>query len=85
VVLYIQTVNTAARMESNGAPNRIQMSEETAKLIQQAGKSHWLEERSDKVDAKGKGEMQTYWCDPNAEISLRLVIALGDVVECPSR
>jgi Adenylate and Guanylate cyclase catalytic domain len=72
-------------MESNGAPNRIQLSEETAKLIQQAGKGHWLEERSDKVDAKGKGEMQTYWCDPNAEINPCVDIAMGDAVECASR
>jgi class 3 adenylate cyclase len=62
-----QTVNTAARMESNGAPNRIQVSESTAKLIQLSGRGHWLVARSDKVHAKGKGEMQTYWCDPNAQ------------------
>jgi class 3 adenylate cyclase len=85
VGLNIQTVNTAARMESNGALNRIQVSECTAKLIQQAGKGHWLEERSDKVDAKGKGEMQTYWCDPNAEVNLCVDIAMGDAVECASK
>jgi hypothetical protein len=25
---------------------------------------HWLTMRSDQVMAKGKGLMQTYWCDP---------------------
>jgi hypothetical protein len=26
---------------------------------------HWLTERDDKVDAKGKGKMTTFWCEPN--------------------
>jgi hypothetical protein len=25
---------------------------------------HWLTARSEEVMAKGKGLMQTYWCDP---------------------
>jgi class 3 adenylate cyclase len=80
-----QTVNTAARMESNGAPNRIQVSESTATLIQLSGKGHWLQARSDKVHAKGKGEMQTYWCDPNALNSdVDTVIGEGIVAE-PTR
>jgi hypothetical protein len=28
---------------------------------------HWLVERPDKVTAKGKGLMQTYWCEPLAK------------------
>ena len=32
-----QTVNTAARMESNGEANKIHISESTAKLIEAAG------------------------------------------------
>ncbi len=59
--LFGDTVNTAARMESNGKPGRIHMSEDTAGLLQEAGKGHWLEKRTDIVRAKGKGEMQTYW------------------------
>jgi hypothetical protein len=27
--------------------------------------SHWLMERPDMVTAKGKGLMQTYWCEPS--------------------
>jgi Adenylate and Guanylate cyclase catalytic domain len=51
-------------MESNGERNRIQVSQSTADLIGLAGKGRWLMARADKVHAKGKGEMQTYWCDP---------------------
>jgi class 3 adenylate cyclase len=76
-----QTVNTAARMESNGAPNRIQVSESTASLIQLSGKGHWLEARIDKVHAKGKGEMQTYWCDPSAQNSGTDIVIGGELVE----
>jgi Adenylate and Guanylate cyclase catalytic domain len=53
-------------MESTGEPNRIQVSQATADLIQRAGKGHWLMARFDKVNAKSKGAMQTYWCDPSA-------------------
>jgi len=59
--LFGDTVNTAARMESNGQPGRIHMSQDTANLLEDAGKGHWIEKRTDIVRAKGKGEMQTYW------------------------
>lgn len=52
---------TAARMESNGKTNRIQLSQETADLLTQAGHHHWIDARADKVVAKGKGTLQTYW------------------------
>lgn len=55
------TVNTASRMESNGEGGRIHMSEETANLLIDANKGYWVEKRADKVKAKGKGELQTYW------------------------
>jgi 3'5'-cyclic nucleotide phosphodiesterase/Adenylate and Guanylate cyclase catalytic domain len=57
------TVNTAARMESNGLKERIHVSQETADLIQAADKGHWLTAREDKIHAKGKGELQTYWLE----------------------
>jgi hypothetical protein len=44
-------------------PGRIQMSESTALLLMKANKGHWLKKREDKVDAKGKGELQTYWLE----------------------
>lgn len=48
-------------MESTGERDRIQMSIETANLLVAAGKSSWIIPRADKVVAKGKGEMATYW------------------------
>ena len=54
-------MNTASRMESTGFTNRIQMSQETADLIMQSGKPHWCIPRPDKVVAKGKGMLSTYF------------------------
>jgi class 3 adenylate cyclase len=62
--LFGDTVNTAARMESTGAPSRIQVSQECADLLISAGKTNWVKEREEKVRAKGKGELTTctyYW------------------------
>ena len=64
--LFGDTMNFAARMEHHSAPNQIQCSEFTANLIKQAGKEHWLRPRADKVKAKGKGELQTYWIVPKS-------------------
>merc|ERR1711935_1033179 len=58
--LFGDTVNTAARMESNGARGRIHISQETANLLNEAGKSSWVTEREDKIVAKGKGELTTF-------------------------
>ena len=54
-------MNTTARMESTGIRDRIQISQETADLLHQAGKHHWFEPRADTVVAKGKGALKTYW------------------------
>ena len=54
-------MNTTARIESTGKKNRIHISKETADLLKEAGKSHWVSLREDKVHAKGKGELVTYW------------------------
>lgn len=58
--LFGDTMNTAARMESTGIPGRVQISQETADLLDQANKTHWYEPRPDKVVAKGKGELSTF-------------------------
>ncbi|MCB1144795.1 MAG: hypothetical protein KDK54_21285 [Leptospiraceae bacterium] len=51
------TVNTASRMESTGAPGRINISGETFKLV-----SRYLEcEYRGKVNAKNKGEIDMYF------------------------
>ena len=67
--LFGDTINTASRMESTGLPGKIQVSEETAKLIQRDSKSQWLTKRDTMITAKGKGELQTYWAEPNRRVS----------------
>jgi Adenylate and Guanylate cyclase catalytic domain len=59
--LFGDTVNTAARMESTGATNKIHASSETGSRLIEAGKSHWVTPREAEVAIKGKGNMQTYW------------------------
>jgi len=59
--LFGDTMNTAARVESFGLRNRIHMSQECADLVIAAGKTKWLSKREDVINAKGKGELQTYW------------------------
>jgi class 3 adenylate cyclase len=59
--LFGDTVNTAARMESNGTRGRIHVSQSTADELIARGKEQWVTPREDKIVAKGKGEMQTYW------------------------
>jgi class 3 adenylate cyclase len=59
--LFGDTMNTASRMESNGMPHRIHVSQETANELVAKGKSGWVTPREDKIVAKGKGELQTYW------------------------
>ena len=61
--MFGDTVNTASRMESTGVPQRIQVSKETADALIGRGKGSWLTERKDKIVAKGKGELTTYFCD----------------------
>ena len=54
-------MNTASRMESTGMRGKIQISQATADCLITAGKTKWITPRQDKVVAKGKGEMQTFW------------------------
>jgi adenylate cyclase len=51
------TVNTASRMESSGAPGRVHISQQTAQLVE--GQFE-VEERG-MVEMKGKGCLRTYW------------------------
>ena len=59
--LFGDTVNTAARMESTGLQNMIQVSQTTADLLKAASKEHWIKPRDEQIFAKGKGYMTTYW------------------------
>lgn len=68
--LFGDTVNTASRMESTGVMKRVQVSQQTADLLIAANKGGWLRARQDKVFAKGKGELQTYWLLPKRDSAL---------------
>ena len=59
--LFGDTVNTASRMETTGERNRIQLSEQTAHILIAHGRGSWLQPREDKVEAKGKGTLSTFW------------------------
>lgn len=61
--LFGDTVNTASRMESTGTPRKIQVSQSTADALIMNGKESWLFPRREKVYAKGKGDMQTYFLE----------------------
>lgn len=50
-------------MESTGQRDRIQCSQATADILIESGKGHWVNARENKVQAKGKGELQTYWIE----------------------
>jgi class 3 adenylate cyclase len=59
--LFGDTVNKAARVETTGQRHRIHISSETADLLIENGKVSWVRKRPEKVNTKGKGDMQTYW------------------------
>jgi hypothetical protein len=66
--LFGDTVNTAARMESTGLKQKIQISKETSNRLIACGKSSWAVPRENTIVVKGKGEMQTYWQHTKQEV-----------------
>ncbi|KAL7564170.1 hypothetical protein ACA910_021144 [Epithemia clementina (nom. ined.)] len=71
--LFGDTVNTAARIEASGERNRIHLSEETAQQLVKSNKGHWVTQRTDVVQAKGKGALETFWLDPQLRSSPSVV------------
>jgi class 3 adenylate cyclase len=55
------TMNTASRMESTDARNKVQISTKTVEWLIAAGKSHWVTSRLETVAAKDKGQLGTFW------------------------
>lgn len=53
-------------MESNSIKGFIHVSQATADELIKKGKGHWLKAREEKIVAKGKGEMQTYFVSNDA-------------------
>ena len=50
-------MNIAAKMESTGQPLRVQISQSTRALLHHFA----VEERTDLIAIKGKGDFKTYW------------------------
>lgn len=48
-------------MESTGEGGKVQISEATQQALMRRGYSGLIVEREEKVFAKGKGEMKTFW------------------------
>lgn len=67
--LFGDSVNTCARIETTGQRNRVHLSEQTANLLVEAGKESWVIPREDKVEAKGKGLLTTYWLTMDDSLS----------------
>eukprot|EP00934_Nitzschia_sp_Nitz4_P005986 Nitzschia sp. Nitz4//scaffold53_size117307//369//2626//NITZ4_003750-RA/size117307-augustus-gene-0.89-mRNA-1//1//CDS//3329554145//5976//frame0 len=66
--LFGDTVNTASRMETTGQKEKIHVSQATADELIKQGKQDWLKARDNRVEVKGKGQLQTYWVTiPTAE------------------
>merc|ERR1712151_744568 len=82
--LFGDTMNTASRMESTGVKNKIQISQDTADLLIQAGYQKWLTPREDVVHAKGKGEVRTFFVNIVAGSSTASFLTDGTMLRASS-
>jgi adenylate cyclase len=57
--IWGDTVNTAARMESNGNVEKVNISQDTYELLK--GDPSFTFEHRGKIEAKGKGEVDMYF------------------------
>ncbi|KAI0212699.1 Guanylate cyclase D [Lamellibrachia satsuma] len=60
--VFGDTVNTASRMESNGKPMRIHISQSTRDALLATGDKFIIRERG-MVELKGKGWVTSYWLE----------------------
>jgi class 3 adenylate cyclase len=60
--LWGDTVNLASRMESHGLPGKIQLSADTAALLQ----GHYTLQVRGFIEVKGKGRVETFWLENQA-------------------
>ncbi|KAG8183411.1 hypothetical protein JTE90_023170, partial [Oedothorax gibbosus] len=77
--LFGDTVNTASRMESNGQPLKIHISDQCRKILEKLG-GYEIQSRG-LVKLKGKGEMETHWLLGHAPERKRP--AIKDLVQLP--
>ena len=64
-------------VESTSKPNKIQCSKETAEHLMQLGKGAWVHKRSDSVELKGKGTMETFWVSVRGDRAESVVSAVS--------
>jgi hypothetical protein len=69
-------------MESTGKVNMIQASDSTAALLREAGYERWVDKRHRKVLVKGKGNMQTFWIDPELHDASTMADPAASGSEC---
>jgi len=65
--VFGNTINVTSLMEKTCVPGQIQISQDTAEILASARKSSWFVPREGKIDAKAKGEIQTYWLQPKRQ------------------
>ena len=73
--IFGDSVNVASRMESNSEPNRIHVSDMSARLLAKQAPGMPIVSRG-VIDVKGIGQMQTFWVNQRENESARKVCGL---------